>query len=48
MSENILKKIINNKIKKISELKKTISIETLEAKIKENKTCYNNVFRRLS
>tara|TARA_Y100001970_G_scaffold24459_1_gene29071 strand:+ start:1786 stop:2577 length:792 start_codon:yes stop_codon:yes gene_type:complete len=41
MSENILKKIINNKIKKISELKKTISIETLEAKIKENKTFLN-------
>ena len=36
MSENILKKIINKKIIKINELKKNISIESLENKIKQN------------
>jgi len=33
MSENILEKIINKKIEKISELKKSISAESLEDKI---------------
>tara|TARA_B100000029_G_scaffold269327_1_gene264663 strand:+ start:504 stop:1295 length:792 start_codon:yes stop_codon:yes gene_type:complete len=41
MSKNILEKIINNKIRKINELKKSISIESLEAKIKENNTFLN-------
>ncbi len=36
MSENILKKIIDNKIIKINNLKKDISIETLAKKIEEN------------
>ena len=38
MSENILKKIIDNKILKINELKKNISIESLMIKIDENST----------
>ena len=37
MSENILEKIIKNKEKKIDLLKKSLSIESLKAKIKENK-----------
>ena len=41
MSENILEKIINNKIKKINELKKSISVESLKAKIKNNNTFIN-------
>jgi len=41
MSENILKKIINKKIIKINELKKNISIESLENKIKQNKSFLN-------
>ena len=38
MSENILEKIINKKIFKINKLKKNISIESLEKKIKQNKS----------
>ena len=38
MSENILKKIIDNKILKINHLKKEISIESLTEKINENNT----------
>lgn len=38
MSENILKKIINNKKKKINNLKKDISIDLLSQKIIENST----------
>ena len=41
MSENILKKIINNKIKKIDILKKSISMESLKNKINENKSFIN-------
>ena len=41
MSENILEKIINKKIKKINELKKHITIKTLEEKIEQNKTFIN-------
>ena len=36
MSKNILKKIIDNKIKKINDLKKNINIESLYKKIEEN------------
>jgi len=38
MSENILEKIIRNKIEKIDILKKSISIESLNKKIDENKS----------
>ena len=38
MSENILKKIINNKVLKINELKKNINLETLKLKINKNNT----------
>ena len=38
MSENILKKILDNKKIKINTLKKEINIEVLSEKIKENKT----------
>ena len=38
MSENILKKIIDNKTLKINSLKKDISIESLSQKIKKNNT----------
>ena len=41
MVENILNKIINRKKKKLNELKKTISVEFLEEKIKINKTFIN-------
>ena len=41
MPNNILDKIINKKIEKINELKKTISIKSLESKIKENKSFIN-------
>ena len=41
MSENILEKIIKNKEKKINLLKKSLSIESLKAKIKENKSFIN-------
>ncbi len=41
MFKNILEKIINKKIEKINELKKSISIESLENKINENKTFAN-------
>ena len=34
MAENVLEKIINTKREKILELKKTISLETLEESIK--------------
>ncbi len=39
--ENILKKIIKNKEKKIDLLKKSLSIESLKLKIKENKSFIN-------
>ena len=38
MSENILKKIIDNKVLKINELKKNINLETLKLKINKNNT----------
>ena len=41
MSENILKKIIKNKEKKLYLLKKSVSIESLKKKIFENKTFIN-------
>ena len=41
MFKNILEKIINKKIEKINELKKSISIESIENKINENKTFAN-------
>ena len=41
MSENILEKIIRNKEKKINLLKKSLSIESLKTKIKENKSFIN-------
>ena len=37
MSENILKKIIDNKIIKIKNLKKELNINSLSSKIKENR-----------
>ena len=41
MSENILEKIIKNKIKKIDILKKSISLDSLKNKINENKSFMN-------
>ena len=41
MAENVLEKIIKKKIKKIVDLKKTISAESLELLINENKTFVN-------
>ena len=41
MVENVLEKIINKKIEKIVNLKKTISLESLEELITENKTFIN-------
>ena len=41
MSENILKKIIKNKIKKIDILKKSISLDSLKNRINENKSFMN-------
>ena len=41
MSENILDKIIRNKVKKIDILKKSISMESLKIKINENKSFIN-------
>ena len=41
MSENILDKIIRNKIKKIDILKKSVSMESLKNKINENKSFIN-------
>ncbi len=41
MPENILKKIIENKEKKINLLKKSLTIENLKEKIKENKSFLN-------
>ena len=41
MAENVLEKIINNKIKKIENLKKTISLESLDELINTNKTFIN-------
>ena len=41
MVENIFIKIINNKKKNLTELKKTISIESLKEKIKKNKNFIN-------
>ena len=38
MAENVLEKIINIKSEKISELKKSISLESLEELIKKNST----------
>ena len=38
MSENILEKIIKNKIKKIDILKKSISLDSLKDRINENKS----------
>ena len=41
MTENILKKIVKNKIEKIDILKKSISMESLKEKIDENKSFIN-------
>ena len=41
MSENVLEKIIQKKIEKIANLKKTISIDSLNELIKANKTFIN-------
>ena len=41
MAENVLEKIINKKIEKIVNLKKTISIESLDELISTNKTFIN-------
>ena len=41
MSENILEKIIKKKIEKIDELKKHITINSLEEKIEQNNTFIN-------
>ena len=41
MSKNILEKIIKKKIEKIDELKKHITIKSLEEKIEQNKTIIN-------
>ena len=41
MSENILKKIIKNKIEKIDILKKSISLDSLKKRINENKSFMN-------
>ena len=41
MAENILEKIIESKKKRIDYLKKSISIESLQAKIEENKSFIN-------
>jgi len=41
MSKNILEKIIKKKIEKIDELKKHITIKSLEEKIEQNKTFIN-------
>ena len=41
MAENVLKKIINKKIEKIANLKKTISLNSLEESINKNKTFVN-------
>ena len=41
MTENVLEKIINKKIKKIVNLKKTISLESLDELINTNKTFIN-------
>ena len=41
MSENILEKIIKNKIKKINILKKSISLDSLKDRINENKSFMN-------
>ena len=38
MSENILEKIIQKKIEKVDNLKKTIDLKSLEKLISENKT----------
>ena len=41
MAENVLEKIINKKIEKIANLKKTISLTSLEESINKNKTFVN-------
>ena len=41
MGENILEKIIKNKIEKIDLLKKSISLKSLDEKIGENKSFIN-------
>ena len=41
MPENILEKIIKNKIKKIDILKKSISLDSLKDRINENKSFMN-------
>ena len=41
MTENVLEKIINKKIEKIVNLKKTISLESLDELINTNKTFIN-------
>ena len=41
MAENVLEKIINKKTEKIVNLKKTISLESLDELITKNKTFIN-------
>jgi len=41
MADNILNKIINKKFRRLNELKKTISLESLNEKIDQNKTYLN-------
>ena len=41
MPENVLKKIINTKSEKILELKKTMSLETLEESIKKDSSYFD-------
>ena len=41
MAENILEKIINRKVEKIVNLKKTISLESLDELIYKNKSFTN-------
>lgn len=41
MSENVLEKIIISKVKKINELKKSLSVESIKAKIEENNSYIN-------
>ena len=41
MTENILEKIVKKKIEKIADLKKTVSIDSLNQSIEKNKTFVN-------
>ena len=43
MSENILEKIIKKKIERIDLLKKSVSLQSLNLKISENKISFSKV-----